>query len=139
MADEVEKGESAALEAVTDQPVEAAEAAEQSLLADVEALVEDGKTYAAAEFAYQKTRLLYASDKAKSAAIFTGIAAVLVVMAVVALVLGAVLALTPVLGALGATAVVFVVLLVCAAVLVRMAKARLRGLLDSFEAGDEQA
>jgi hypothetical protein len=115
------------------------EAGPPSLLSDVEALVADGKTYAEAELAFQKTRLLYASDKVKAAAIFTGIAAVFVVMAIVALVLGAVLALTPLIGALGAAAVVFVTLLVCAAVLVVMAKARIADLIAAFEERDEQA
>jgi hypothetical protein len=110
-----------------------------SLLSDVEALVADGKTYAEAELAFQKTRLLYASDKVKSAAIFTGIAAVFVVMAIVALVLGAVLALTPLIGALGATAAVFLALLICAGVLVMMAKARIADLIAAFEERDEQA
>jgi uncharacterized membrane protein YqjE len=123
--------------------LEAAEApdsgAKPSLLSDVEALVADGQTYAEAELAFQKTRLLYASDKAKSAAIFTGIAAVFVVMAIVALVLGAVLALTPLIGALGATAVVFVALLICAAVLVMLARSRVADLIKAFEAGDGQA
>jgi uncharacterized membrane protein YqjE len=143
MADDAENGleerDPAELEPVAEEPDQAAGEAQQSLIADVESLVEDGKTYAAAELAFQKTRLLYASDKAKSAAIFTGIAAVFVVMAVVALVLGAVLALTPSLGPLGATALVFVLLLAGAAILVILAKARIRAMLEAFEARDEQA
>jgi hypothetical protein len=52
-------------------------------------------------------------------------------------VLGAVLALTPLIGALGATAVVFLALLVCAGVLVMMAKSRITDLIEAFER-DEQ-
>lgn len=139
MVDDAEKAQAAELEALAEQPPGAAEEADLSLLSDVEALVEGGKTYAEAELAFQKTRLLYASGKAKSAAAFTGIAAVFVVMAIVALVLGAVLALTPMLGPLGATAAVFAVLLLAAAVLVQLARARIRDLLKAFESGDEQA
>lgn len=133
MADYTDQG------AAGPEPADAGGAAQPSLLSDVEALVADGKTYAEAELAFQKTRLLYASDKVKAAAIFTGIAAVFVVMAIVALVLGAVLALTPLIGALGATAAVFLALLVCAGVLVMLAKSRITDLIRAFEAGDEQA
>jgi uncharacterized membrane protein YqjE len=133
MADDTDEG--------TAEPAsgETPEGEKPSLLSDVEALVADGKTYAEAELAFQKTRLLYASDKVKSAAIFTGIAAVFVVMAIVALVLGAVLALTPLIGPLGATAAVFLALLVCAGVLVLMAKSRITDLIRAFEEPDEQA
>jgi len=124
--------------AVEDLPGESAEETDVSLLGDIETLVEDGKTYAAAELAYQKTRLAFAGEKAKSAAIFTGIAALFVVMAVVALVLGAVLALTPLLGALGATAAVFLALLLIAGGLVMAAKAKLRGLMRAFESDDDE-
>lgn len=117
----------------------ATEAAEATLLADIEALVEDGKTYAEAELAFQKTRLLYASGKARSAAIYTGVAAIFVTMAVVALVLGAVLALTPLFGAIGAAGTVFAVLLVFALVLVLLAKAKIGQLIDAFEDEDGQA
>ncbi len=134
MADDTDEGAAGAVAAIPE-----GEAGPPSLLSDVEALVADGKTYAEAELAFQKTRLLYASDKVKAAAIFTGIAAVFVVMAIVALVLGAVLALTPLIGALGATAVVFVALLICAAVLVVMAKTRIVQLIAAFEERDEQA
>ena len=133
MADET-GDDQAAEQAVAETPDSEAKL---SLLSDVEALVADGKTYAEAELAFQKTRLLYASDKAKAAAMFTGVAAVFVVMAIVALVLGAVLALTPLIGALGATAVVFVALLVCAGVLVMLAKARIGDLIKAFENDDE--
>jgi len=132
MVDEADPGEDSTPEAANG-------AGEPSLLADVHSLVEDGKTYAAAELAFQKTRLLYASEKVKAAAIYAGLAAVFVVMAVVALVLGAVLALTPVFGALGATAAVFAVLLVFAVVLVGMAKTRIAQLIDAFEADDGEA
>lgn len=138
MADDAAKL-GAELDSVAEEPAEPANDAGVSLLSEVEALVADGKTYAEAELAFQKTRLLYASDKAKSAAIFTGMAAVFVVMAIVALVLGAVLALTPLIGAVGAAAIVFVALLLCAALLVVKAKSRIRDLIDAFEADDGQA
>ncbi|HSG34291.1 MAG TPA: phage holin family protein [Sphingomonadaceae bacterium] len=110
-----------------------------SLLADVEALVEDGKTYAEAELAYQKTRLTYVSRQAKSAALYTLIAAALVVMAVVTLSIGAILALTPVIGAFGATAVVFVALVLGALLFGIAARGKIAKAVSAFESDDGQA
>ena len=104
---------------------------------DVGALVEDGKTYAEAELAYQKSRLLFASGHAKWVAIFGGLALVLVVLALVALVIGALLALVPVLGAWGATAVVVAVLVVASAILLGLAKARWSHLAEAFAGKQE--
>ncbi|HEX7709800.1 MAG TPA: phage holin family protein [Sphingomonadaceae bacterium] len=108
-----------------------------SLFDDVGALVEDGKTYAEAELAYQKSRLLFASGHAKWVAIFGGLALVLVVLALVALVIGALLALVPVLGAWGATAVVVAVLVVASAILLGLAKARWSHLAEAFAGKQE--
>jgi hypothetical protein len=103
-----------------------------SLIEDVEALVEDGKTYAQAELAYQKSRLAFAVDHAKWAAIMGVLAVVLVILAIVALVVGALIALIPPLGPWGATGVVFGVLAVGAAVLVALAKAHISSLTRAF-------
>jgi hypothetical protein len=108
-----------------------------SLLGEVESLVADGKTYAEAELAFQKSRLVYVADHAKWAAIMGGIAAVLVVLAIVALVIGALLALTPELTAWGAAGVVFAVLVGGAVVLTRMAAARWKALIQAFEAEEK--
>src|SRR5690606_5989889 len=43
---------------------------ERSLIEDVEALIEDGRTYLEAEIAYQKTRAAFVADRAKAALIF---------------------------------------------------------------------
>jgi len=110
-----------------------------SLLDDVEALVEDGKTYVAAELAFQKTRLNYVAEQAKSAAFYTLIAAALVVMAVVSLAIGGLLILTPVIGAFAATGVVFVALMVAAFVFSHFARRRIANAMDAFENDDGQA
>ena len=108
-----------------------------SLIEDVEALVADGKTYAEAELAYQKSRLVFAVDHAKWAAILGVLALVLVILAIVALVGGALIALIPPLGPWGATGVVFGVLAVGAVVLVALAKAHLSNLLGAFGDGSK--
>jgi hypothetical protein len=103
-----------------------------SLIDNVEALVEDGRTYAEAELAFQKSRLTYVAGRAKSAAIYGGLAAVLVVLAVVVLVVGALISLIPVVGPVGATAIVFGALAICAAILLALAKARVGDLVQAF-------
>lgn len=109
-----------------------------SLLDEVESLVEDGRTYAEAELAFQKSRLAFVAEHAKWAAIFGGLAAVLVVLAVVGLVIGALLALTPQLTAWGAAGVVFAVLVVAAFLLVWRASARWKSLMQAFEAEERE-
>lgn len=108
-----------------------------SLFDDVEALVEDGKSYAEAEIAFQKARLIYAADHAKWAMAMGGLAIVLVVLALVALVIGVLIALIPPLGPWGSTAVVFGALAVCAAVLLGLAKGKWNDLVKAFEEGPE--
>jgi hypothetical protein len=108
-----------------------------SLFDDVGALVEDGKTYAEAELAYQKSRLIFATGHAKWVAIFGGLALVLVVLALVALVIGALLGLVPVLGAWGATAVVFAALVAASAILLGLAMARWSRLVEAFAGKQE--
>ena len=89
--------------------------ARRSLQDDVSALYDDGKTYLDAEFAYQKTRLSFAADRGKNAAIF-GVAALgLAHLGLIALAVGLVLALATLIGPLAATLVVAVVLLGLAA------------------------
>lgn len=112
-----------------------------SLFDDLATLIEDGRTYADAEIAYQKTRAAYVSQQAKGLFIAGGIAALLVVLAIVALVLGALLALTPLVGAIGATAIVFGLLLITAFVLTRIAQAKAKAMMRAFgsKAEDDDA
>jgi uncharacterized membrane protein YqjE len=132
-----ERPKDAALEPALDTETPDEAVRPGSLLDEVESLVEDGRTYAEAELAFQKSRLAYVAEHAKWAAIFGGLAAVLVVLAVVGLVIGALLALTPELTAWGAAGVVFAVLVVVAFIMVRMASAKWKGLLQAFEAQEE--
>lgn len=87
---------------------------ERSLLDDVEALIDDGKTYLEAEFAFQKTRVAVVADRAKSALIFGAVALLLAFLALVGLTMGAIIALTPLLGAWGAAGLVVALLLLAA-------------------------
>ena len=86
----------------------------RSLLDDVHALIDDGKTYLEAELGFQKTRAAFVADRAKSTIVFGAIAALLGLLALVGLTVGSIIALTPLLTAWGASAVVVAILLVAA-------------------------
>jgi len=107
-------------------------AADTSFVSDVKTLFEDGRTYAEAEIAFQRTRFAYVASHAKSVALFGGIAASLLVLAVFALVFGAILALTPEIGAWAATGVVAGILLGAAVILLLVVRARLKGMKEAF-------
>ena len=115
------------------------EAAEsRSLMDDVEVLIEDGKTYLEAELNFQKTRARFAGDRAKGVALYGLLGLMFAWMALIGLTIGLIFALTPSLGALGATGVVVAIWLVIAGVAFRAAAGRWRALVASFEPTDEQ-
>ncbi|WEK47096.1 MAG: phage holin family protein [Candidatus Andeanibacterium colombiense] len=104
-----------------------------SLFDDVGALIEDGRTYAEAELAFQKTRLAYILDHAKRAALFSGIALVLVVLAIVVLVVGILISLMQVMTPIAATMVTMFGLLLVAGLLGMFAQRAMRGIKRAFE------
>ena len=108
----------------------------RSLLEDVEALIDDGKTYLEAELAFQKTRAAFVGDRTKSAIAFGAAALLFVSLALVGLTVGAIIALTPLLTAWGATAAVVGALLVATAVAGLAAQRSVKSLIGAF-AGDE--
>lgn len=115
------------------------EAAEsRSLMDDVEVLIEDGKTYLEAELNFQKTRARFAGDRAKGVALYGLLGLMFAWMALIGLTIGLIFALTPSLGAWGATGVVVAIWLVIAGVAFRAAAGRWRALVASFEPTDEQ-
>jgi hypothetical protein len=116
-----------------DRVLSEAAAEDRSLIDDVEVLIEDGKTYLEAELNYQKTRALFVGDRVKRTALFALVGFVFAWMALIALTVGLIFALTPPLGAWGATAVVVIVWLLIAVVALSVAAARWRELAKSFE------
>ena len=98
----------------------------ESIVYDIQALIADGKTYAEAELAFQKSRAASAGQRGKAIAIYGGLAIVLIIFALFAMVMGALLSLTPVVGPVLATVIVVLSLLVlaaiCGLVVVRNAK-----------------
>ncbi len=105
-------------------PAPAAEAVDTSfagLRDEVSALVEDARTYAEAELAFQKTRAGIAGKRAARALVLLVLALVLLNLALIALAVGAVIALAPYVTIWGAIAIVVGVLLVGVGLLVASA------------------
>lgn len=120
-------------------PVEPESPVEQhSLLDDVRNLVEDGKTLAEAEIAYQVSRARAAGSGAGGIAGLIALALALVFFALMAMVFGAVIGLAPLLTIWGATAAVMLALLLGAFACLVTARNRWRRLarLLSDDAGD---
>lgn len=103
-----------------------------SLTDDLFALLEDGRTYAEAEVAFQKSRASFVANRTKGAIAF-GLGAFGVFhLALIALTVGAVFALVPLVGPWAATAIVTVALVVAGLVLLRLLKGRIDDIRDAF-------
>jgi uncharacterized membrane protein YqjE len=117
-----------------EQPaVAAGEAARHRHLEDdLRGLVDRGMAFARAEVDLQKARGAYAAGRLKWIALLGGLALVLLFFSLVALTVGLLIALTPMLGSLGATLAVFgglvIVALICALIVAQQWKAMIRTL-----------
>jgi len=112
---------------------EGAEPELRSLRDDVEALIEDGKTYLQTELVYQKTRAAFVADGAKGAVVFGAVAVLLAFLALIGLVVGLIIALTPLLTAWGASALVVGLLIVAALIAAKVAAGRWNRLMHAIE------
>ena len=122
--------------AIADPPVGLEDGGEgelRSLRDDVEALIEDGRTYLETELVYQKTRAAFVADRAKGALIFGAVAALLGFLALIGLTVGLIIALTPHLTAWGASALVVALLLLGAWIAVGAASKRWAGLMQAID------
>lgn len=93
----------------------------RGLIDEVEALVDDGKTYLDAELVYQKTRMSFVTDRLQKAVVFGLAAAIVGLLAAIGLTVGLIIALTPLITGWGATFVVVGILLVAAFLLIKRA------------------
>lgn len=112
--------------------------ADRSLADDLRLLAEDGKAYAEAELAFQKSRAAVAGQGIRGIAIFGALAAALVFFALMALALGLVLALTPILGAWGAMGASFGGLLILAGICAMVAASRFKRMMRFVSPGAKQ-
>lgn len=100
---------------------------------EIAALLKDGKTYAEAELAFQKTRLSFAADRGKSALLYTLLALGFVHLMLIALVVGALIALAPLVGGWAATGIVVAALLLAVTGCVLVIRAKIRAVTRAFE------
>jgi hypothetical protein len=108
---------------------------ERSLLEDVQALIDDGKTYLEAELTFQKTRAAFVADGAKGTVAFAGAAALLGLMALFGLTVGLIIALSPLITAWGATGVVVGLLLLGALLAARAASRKWSRMMSVLGSG----
>lgn len=120
------------LASADDAEQQSAHAPRPSLSDDVKALVEDGKTYAEAEIAFQKSRAAFTSDRAKSIAIYGVFAFGFLHLALVVLVVGSVFALGQVINPWLATGIVFFVLLLAIAALALVIRKKAKDIIWAF-------
>lgn len=125
------RGDSRLLEA---EEIPAEDSAERSLLEDIRALAEDGKTYLEAEVGYQKTRAAYVADRAKAAVVFGAVSVLLGFLALIGITVGLIIALTPLLTAWGASLLVVLLLTLGAALAGMAAKRRWDRLMAVIDA-----
>ena len=117
---------------------EAAETAEpdeprHSLTDDLFALFDDGKTYAEAEFTFQKSRASFVANRAKLAVAYGAAAFGVLHLALIAITVGLVIALAPIVGPWFATAIVGGVLIVLGIVCARMLKGKIDDIRNAFK------
>lgn len=96
-------------------------ASDESLVEELAALIDDGRTYAQAEIAFQKTRAKIAGRAVGIAAASLIVAIILLHIAFLALAVGMVMALEPLVTIWGAIAIVVGALILLVAVLVMIA------------------
>jgi len=107
------------------------------LVGDVKQLASDAKNLAEAELAYQTSRAKVAGEAARNIAVFGVVAFVLAFFALGALTVGLLLALTPLITAWGATAVVVGALLIGAFLCVKAVTTRVKRLCAVLS-GDQE-
>ena len=110
----------------------------RSLLDDVEALIDDARTYLDAELSYQKTRAAFVTDRVKKAIAYAAVAAVVALLAAIGLTVGLIIALTPLLTGWGATALVVGVMLLATVLLLRRAARNWNGAMGAVRSDDQQ-
>lgn len=105
----------------------------RSFLSDLATLIEDGRTFAEAELAYQKGRLTYAGKRGLRVAIGVLLAAVCAVFSLFALVIGLIIGLAPYLTIWGATGALIIGLLGMALICLLIARHNARRIGAAFK------
>ena len=106
--------------------------APNSLTDDLGSLYDDAKIYLEAEKRFQRSRVAFASDRAKKGVVFGLGAFAFLHLALIALVIGLVIALAPLITIWGAIALVFGVLLIVGVILGRAAAKKFGAVAEAF-------
>lgn len=121
----------------SDEAVDAEPDFDESLTDEIAALIDDGRTYAQAEIAFQKTRAKIAGKSIGLAIALIVVAVITLHIAVLALAVGMVIALQPLVTIWGAIAIVVGVLLLVTVLLALKAKGHASRLGSLFQSTDE--
>lgn len=124
-------------DAAMDSDASSYEPGNLSIAEEVEALIEDGKTYIQAELSYQKTRAAFMADEAKAGAVYVLAAAALGSLALIGLTVGLIIALSPWLTPWGASALVVGLEALAAVLFARAAAKRWKALIDAIQPDSE--
>lgn len=114
-------------------------AGQRSLFDDFEALIDDARTYFDAELSYQKSRAGFVANRIKKVVALGAVAAYFAVLATIGLTVGLIIALTPLISAWGATAVVVLALLLIAYLLVRAASKNWKEMMSAMSPPPEDS
>ncbi len=109
----------------------------ESLSEEIAALIDDGRTYAEAELAFQKRRASLAGRKIGGAVVFAILALILLHLMFIALAVGMVIALEPLVTIWGAIGIVVGVLLLGVIGLLLLVRSNALGLVALFKGDDE--
>ncbi len=109
----------------------------ESLTEEIAALIDDGRTYAEAELAFQKRRAGLAGRKVGGALVFAILALILLHLMFIALAVGMVIALEPLVTIWGAIGIVVGVLLLGVIGLLLLVRGNALGLVALFKGDDE--
>ncbi|MEO9463091.1 MAG: phage holin family protein [Marinomonas sp.] len=129
-------GSAPRIDPVTGEAVADVTAPPPPLKEEIAALVEDGKIYAEAEFAFQKTRLSFAADRGKSALILGVLAFGFVHLMLIALVVGSIIALAPMVGGWAAMGIVVGVLLLATIIFGLIIRSKIKDVTRAFAKSD---
>lgn len=129
-------GNAARIDPVTGEAVADVTAPPPPLKEEIAALVEDGKIYAEAELAFQKTRLSFAADRGKSALILGVLAFGFVHLMLIALVVGSIIALAPMVGGWAAMGIVVGVLLLATIIFGLIIRSKIKDVTQAFAKSD---
>lgn len=110
---------------------------EPSLGDDLTALVDDGKAYVEAELAFQKSRAAFVAHEIKAGAGFALVMLAFLHLALMGIVVGLIIALAPIFGAFGATAIMGGALLAMTGLFGWLAARRFRKISAAFENDDD--